>query len=164
MQEFEKSSDEKQAQDDKKIRVLIIESGKVPYEKRIENDYRAMQKVVDGCIEYVDLPEPDCHLYCTDEGKLDGLPGNRRLDHGDIICGTFLICAHNDKGEDISLNDAQLLRYTERFREPEQYTDEEAHHVEYEIGIMPPVSNDTEDVLRMLGFLSDSNENDEMER
>lgn len=156
---------EDHAQDDKQIRVLIIEPGKVPYEKRIDNDYRAMQKVVDGCIEYVDLPESDCHLYCNDEGKLNGLPGNRRLGHGDIICGTFLICAHNDEGEDVSLSDEQLHRYTERFREPEQYTDEEAHHVEYKIGVMPPAGNDVEDVLRMLGFLSgDSNESDEMER
>jgi len=165
MQDFEKTSDKEQMRNDKQIRVLIIEPGKVPYEKRIDNDYRAMQKVVDGCIEYVDLPESDCHLYCNDEGKLDGLPGNRRLDHGDIICGTFLICAHNDEGEDISLNDEQLHHYTERFREPEHYTDEEAHHVEYEIGIMPPAGNDMEDVLRMLGFLSGgNNKNDEMER
>ena len=165
MQEFEKSCAEEQAQDDKKIRVLIIEPGKAPYEKQIDNDYRAMQKVVDGCIEYVDLPEPDCHLYCNDEGKLNGLPGNRRLDHGDIICGKFLICAHNDEGEDISLSDEQLHRYTERFREPEHYTDEEAHNLEYKIGIIPPAANNVEDVLRMLGLLSGgSDENDEMER
>jgi len=150
-----------QKQEENKIRVLVVEPGKAPYAKQIENDYRAMQELVDGCIEFVPLPEPDCHLYCNDEGKLNGLPGNRRLDHGDIICGAFFICADDGEGNDISLNDKQLQYYTERFKEPEQYTDEEAHHFEYEIRVTPPASNDMEDVMRMLGILGGS---DDMER
>lgn len=151
-----------QQPEDNKIRVLVVEPGKVPYPQQIENDYRAMQKLVDGCIEFVPLPEPDCHLYCNDEGKLDGLPGNRRLDHGEIICGTFFICADDGEGNDTSLTDRQLQYYTERFQEPEQYTDEEAHHVECEIKIMPSASDSIEDVMRMLGLLRDGN--DGMER
>ncbi len=154
-------SEQKQEQEENQIRVLVVEPGKAPYAKQIENDYRAMQKLVDGCIEFVPLPEPDCHLYCNDEGKLNGLPGNRRLDHGDIICGTFIICADDGEGNDTSLNDKQLQYYTERFQEPEQYTDEEAHRFEYEIKVMPPASNDMEDILRMMGFLGAS---DEIER
>lgn len=145
-----------------KIRVLVVEPGKAPYTQQIENDYRAMQKLVDGCIEFVPLPELSCHLYCNEEGKLIGMPGNRRLDNKDIICGSFFICAGDENGNDISLNDEQLRYYTERFREPEQYTDEEAHHVECEIKIMPSASDSIEDVMRMLGLLRDGN--DGMER
>lgn len=152
----------KQQMEDNKIRVLVVEPGKAPYAQQIENDYRAMQKLVDGCIEFVPLPELDCCLYCNEEGKLIGMPGNRRLDNKDIICGTFFICAGDGHGNDISLNDEQLQYYTKRFREPEHYTDAEAHHVECEIKIMPSASNSIEDVMRMLGFLQD--DNDGMER
>jgi hypothetical protein len=147
---------------DNKIRVLVVEPGKAPYAQQIENDYRAMQKLVDGSIEFFPLPELGCHLYCNDKGKLNGLPGNRRLDNKDIICGTFFICADDGHGNDISLNDKQLRYYTERFREPERYTDEEAHHVECVIKSMPSASDSIEDVMRMLGLLQDGN--DEMER
>ncbi len=151
-----------QQTEDNQLRVLVVEPGKTPYAKQIENDFRAMQKLVDGCIEFVALPKSDCHLYCNDEGKLTGMPGNRRLDNGDIICGTFFICAGDKNGNDISLNDEQIQRYTERFREPEHYTDEEAHHVEYEVRIMPAASNSIEDVMRILRFLQDGS--DQMER
>ncbi len=151
-----------QKQEENQICVLVVEPGKAPYAKHIENDYREMQKLVDGCIEFVPLPETDCHIYCNDEGKLTGMPGNRRLDNKDIICGTFFICADNGYGNDISLNDEQIKYYTERFREPEHYTDEEAHHAECVIKIMPSASDSIEDVMRMLGFLQDGN--DGMER
>lgn len=151
-----------QQTEENQIRVLVVEPGKTPYAQHIENDYREMQKLVDGGIEFVPLPEPDCHLYCNDEGKLNGMPGNRRMDHGDIICGTFFICADDGEGNDISLSDKQLQYYTERFQEPEHYTDEEAHHFEYEIKVMPSASDSIEDVMRMLGLLQDGN--DGMER
>jgi len=151
-----------QKPEDNKIRVLVVEPGKAPYAQQIENDYRAMQKLVDGSIEFFPLPELGCHLYCNDEGKLNGLTGNRRLDNKDIICGTFFICADDGHGNDISLNDEQLRYYTERFREPERYTDEEAYHVECVIKSIPSASDSIEDVMRMLGLLQDGN--DEMER
>ena len=75
----------------------MVEPGKSPYAKQMENDYWAMQKLVDGGIEFVPLPEPDCHLYCNEEGKLNGMPGNRRMDHGDIICG--IVMKWSDKTE-----------------------------------------------------------------
>jgi hypothetical protein len=146
-----------QKQEENQIRVLVVEPDKTPYAQHIENDYRAMQKLVDGCIEFVPLPEPDCHLYCNDEGKLNHMTGNRRLDNGDVICGTFFICAHDGEGNDISLNDTQLQYYMERFGEPERFTDEEAHTFQCEV----TASDSIEDVMRMLGLLGGS---DEMER
>jgi len=151
-----------QQTEENKIRVLVVEPGKAPYAQQIENDYRAMQKLVDGCIEFSLLPEPDCHLYCNEEGKLNHMPGNRRLDNGDVICGTFFICAHDGEGNDLSLNDTQLQYYMDRFGEPERFTGEEAYHAECEIKIMPSASDSIEDVMSMLGLLQDGN--DGMER
>lgn len=140
------------------IRVLVVEPLKEPHIAEIKNDYTAMQEIVGGCIEFVPLPDDDCHIYCNDEGKLDGLPGNRKMDHGDILCGTFLICADDGEGNDSSLNDEQIGRYMERFGAPEQYSNEEAHRFSYEISTV----STTEDFLQMLGIVQ-SNE-DEFER
>lgn len=131
------------------ILVLVVEPGKAPYEQRIENDFRSFQQLVNGSIEFVSLPEPDCHIYCNDGGKLDGLPGNRKLDNGDILCGTFVICADDGEGGEVSLNAEQIQRYKERFQEPEIYTDEEAHRFAYEIG----APSSTAEFLRMLGLI-----------
>ena len=114
-----------QKQEENKIRVLVVEPGKAPYAKQIENDYRAMQKLVDGCIEFVPLPEPDCHLYCNDEGKLIGLELNRGLrdEDGnlyDIMAGTFLVVGLSEDSF-TSLTPEQVQKYTEHFKQPEQF-------------------------------------------
>ena len=46
---------------DEMIRVLVVEPQKIPYSKEIRNDFRAMQEVVGGPIEYV---------YLTDEAHI----------------------------------------------------------------------------------------------
>lgn len=115
------------------ILVLVVEPGKPPYEKRVDNNFRTFQELVNGGIEYVALPEPDCHIYCNDEGKLEGLPGNRKQDNGDILCGTFIICADDGMGNEVSLNAGQLQRYMDRFAEPEHFTNEEAHKIDYTV-------------------------------
>lgn len=130
------------------IRVLVVEPQKEPRISEIKNHYTAMQEIVEGDIECVALPDVDCHIYCNDEGKLNGCPGNRKLDNEDILCGTFLICADDGEGNDISLTDEQIQRYMERFGEPEQYSDEEAHRFSYDIR----VANSTADFLCMLGL------------
>lgn len=113
--------------------MLVVEPEKAPYEKRIDNNFRAFQELVNGGIEYVTLPEPNCHIYCNDEGKVNGLPGNRKQDNGDVLCGTFVICANDGEGNEISLNAEQLKRYQERFSEPEHFTSEEAHKFDFSV-------------------------------
>ena len=144
---------------DDTIRILVVEPHKAPYVANIANDYTAMQEIVGGCIEFVPLPDGDCHLYCNDEGKLDGLPGNRRMDNGDILCGTFFICADNGEGADASLSDEQMARYMERFGAPEQYTDDEAHQFTYTISAAGAV-----EYLRMLGLVEPEGDSEEFER
>ena len=106
------------------MRVLMIEPGKEPFIREIENGLEPLQKAVDGLIEVVYL-ENDVLLVCNEEGKCLGIEGNRRIDNGDIIAGAFLICGGNDEGEMISLSDEQIEKYKERFKEPELHTSEE---------------------------------------
>lgn len=101
------------------MRILIIEPQKVPYEAEIIKDLASMQKIVGGLIQAVDLDE-NTSLVCNEEGKLIGLEGNRRVGR-DIIAGTFFLCGFNEEGEFTSLNDEQIKKYSERFKEPEQY-------------------------------------------
>lgn len=91
LREAENENSENDKCPDDCIQVLVLEPQKNPYVSTVKNDYRAMQELVGGCIEFVPLSELNCHLYCNDEGKLNGLTGNRRMDNGDIICGTFFI-------------------------------------------------------------------------
>ena len=95
------------------IRILVVEPGKAPYATVIENSLEGMQSVVGGYIEYVPLADDrNASLYCNDEGKINGLPSNRRLG-GDIIAGTFFICGSDGGEYDCSLTDEQIARLSD---------------------------------------------------
>lgn len=102
----------------KKIKVLIVEPDKLPYEKIISNTLRDKQQIVDGYIEYVRLLDDDSVvLICNEEGKINGSKYNRDIGY-DIIAGTFIIVRENpDDGEDRSLTDEQIEKHKERFNE-----------------------------------------------
>jgi hypothetical protein len=111
------------------ILVLIVEPEKPPYVSTIDNSLKGLQAVVDGSIEYVQL-DKNTSFVCHDEGKLLGLKGNRNI-NGDIIAGTFLICGDDGYGNSISLTSEQIALYSERFAEPEHYTDEQVQDAIY---------------------------------
>ena len=112
------------------MRVLYVEPGKYPVVAEVQNELRALQRAVGGLIELVPL-DRKVLLICNEEGKLDGLPGNRRLENGSIIAGSFLIVG--DKGDDFcSLTDKQLERYQKQFMEPQDISQDE---VEADMGI-----------------------------
>jgi hypothetical protein len=140
------------------IRVLIVEPQKQPYVKDIENDFRAMQAVVGGPIEYLYLTD-DAHIYCNEEGKLLGLTGNRRMDNGDVIAGTFFICGDNGYGEDISLTDEQVEQYTERFKEQEYFSYKEMDNMIF--ARVKPAFN-IDDFLAKMEFVQDDEEDLEL--
>ena len=96
-----------------KIRVLIIEPNKEPYQIRIEHTLKNLQKIVGGYIEILQL-DYNTDLVCNDEGKINRLPLNRFIDY-DIIAGTFIIAGHKDS-ETISLSRKQIKKYKEIFR------------------------------------------------
>lgn len=97
------------------IQVLKVEPGKAPESVSMPNTLKSLQAAVGGYIEAVGL---DCGatLICNEEGKLMGLPANRRLGD-DVIAGTFLVVGEAD-GEFCSLSDADAALYAERFAQP----------------------------------------------
>ncbi len=108
-----------------KIKVVLLEPGKLARVAEIGTKLEDLQAVVDGMIEpaYY-FSEPVC-LVVNDEGKINGMPLNRgvRDENGkliDIIAGTAFIC--DCSGENFgSLNDKQLKRYTDQFKYPEHF-------------------------------------------
>ncbi len=103
-----------------KIKVLVIEPGKKPSAKVIDNTLEAKQQIVEGYIEIACPPiHPDeAVIICNEEGKLQGLSLNRplRLEDGsvyDMIAGTFIVLSAPINSEDFEgLTDGQIEFYT----------------------------------------------------
>lgn len=112
------------------LNVLIIETGKEPYEAEIRDELEAKQSVVGGLIEpvYFDSTEKAL-IYCDEEFLLKDYEPNRKV--GDLIIhGTFMIVGNgeNNEGEgiEVSMTDQQIDKYSEMFRQPLIYmTNEE---------------------------------------
>lgn len=107
-----------------KIRVLVIEPGKNPEEREIDNDLKTMQELVGGFIEavpmkfrYADTEETDrVDLICNEEGKIFDMPRNRYIPelYYDVVCGTFFLAGVG--GEDFtSLTEDQIKRLKRKF-------------------------------------------------
>lgn len=108
-----------------KIKVVYVEPGKLACEKEIDTDLKSLQQIVGGLIEtYYPFEEEVC-IVCNDEGKINGMPLNRAMrdDKGniyEIIAGPFFIC--DCSGEEFgSLSPDQLNKYTEMFKNPEEF-------------------------------------------
>ena len=74
------------------------------------------QKLVNGLIEYTYLSDSnDVAIICNEEGKILGLPPNRDIGH-DVICGNFFIVGDDPElGEDRSLTEEQIEKYSKYF-------------------------------------------------
>lgn len=108
---------------DNLIRALYVEPGKQPVTVEVQNELRSLQRAVQGLIELVPLDDKTS-LICNEEGKLEGMQGNRRLDSGAIIAGPFLVVG-DDGSNFCSLTDAQQEQYENKFKEPHQISQEE---------------------------------------
>ena len=112
-------------------RVLYITPHHTPVEIRIGNDLKSMQRAVGGLIEIVYPFDDDAILVCNDEGKLNGMEGNRRL-KDDVIAGPFFIVRDDGEGGTADLTDEQVQKYAQRFAEPEVILPEEVQdHLGY---------------------------------
>ena len=98
--------------------VLIVEPERVPRMDRITGDLRSLQQVVGGCIEAVYPYDDPVAIVCNEEGKLIGLPLNRKLEDHDIIAGTFLVCGLSEDNFD-SLTPELAEKYRVKFAHPE---------------------------------------------
>ena len=111
--------------EENKIRVVLLEPGKIARITEIGTKLEDMQAVVGGCIEAVYPFEENVCIVCNEEGKINGLPLNRAMrdDSGavyDAIAGTAFLC--DCSGERFgSLSEEQCRRYQRQFRNPEQF-------------------------------------------
>ena len=109
--------------EEKKIKVLLLEPGKLARTAEIGTSLENLQQIVDGLIEaYYPFEEQVC-IVCNEESKINGMQPNRSVKNEDgvmvdFICGPAFIC--DSRGESFdSLSDEQLARYTKMFRYPE---------------------------------------------
>lgn len=109
------------------MRILVVEPGKKPYLKDIENTLSAMQREVGGYIEPVYLYDDGSVIICNADGKLSGLPFNRALRSPasnkvkDVLVGTFFVVGTNGEEFD-SISDAAVERYNRAFETPERFS------------------------------------------
>ena len=111
---------------EEKIKVVMVEPGKPAYTTEIDNDLKAMQKIVGGNIEVIYWLD-DALMIGNDEAKLIGLEGNRKFGD-DIIAGTFFICGEtvtNGEHDFYSLPDDLCEKYLQQFSVPESITQDE---------------------------------------
>lgn len=98
-----------------KLRILVVEPEKLPYEKIIPNTLEAKQEIVGGCIECAYLNnDPSIVLVCNEESKIDNLPLNRDIGY-DIIAGTFFVVGDDEIEDFKSLTDEQIEQYKNIF-------------------------------------------------
>ena len=109
----------------KKLTVVMVEPHKTPYVTEITDELSALQRCVGGYIEVVGNGDGTL-IICNEEGKLQGLEGNRRIrDGASIIAGTFFVVG--DDGENFrSLTESEVTRYMDRFQNPEDIDQDEA--------------------------------------
>lgn len=110
-------------ENEKKIKVVLLEPGKFARTAEIDASLAEMQKVVGGLIEpFYPFEEQVC-IVCNEESKINGMRPNRSVKNEDgvmidFIFGPAFIC--DCRGEDLdSLSDEQCDRYAKLFRFPE---------------------------------------------
>ncbi len=111
------------------IDVVIVKPYCQPSKQSIKNDLTTLQQYVGGYIEMISPFNDNTCLICNEEGKIKGLPLNRKVGN-DIIAGTFIIAGVGDDGELVSLNDKQIKQYKDKFNDLDlsEFTDETKNH------------------------------------
>ena len=109
--------------EEKKIKVVLLEPGKLARTAEIDASLEGMQKIVGGMIEGFYPFEEEVCIVCNDESKINGMRPNRSVksDEGimvDFIFGPAFVCDCRGESFD-SLSDEQLGRYAKMFRYPE---------------------------------------------
>ncbi len=100
--------------------VILVEPEKAARKAVIDGDLSSLQKAVGGYIQAIYPYEDPVAIVCNEEGKLNGLPLNRKLEDYDIIAGTFLICGLGE--EDFASLPKELAdKYMEKFADPEVF-------------------------------------------
>ena len=104
---------------------IVATEGVGIYLKEIDPGLHSLQAEVGGDIAATYPFSDPVGLVCNDEGKLIGLELNRGLrdEHGeiyDVMAGTFLVVGLSEDSF-TSLTPEQVQKYTEHFKQPEQF-------------------------------------------
>ena len=109
---------------EEKIRVVLLEPGKLARVTDIDSSLEGLQKTVNGLIEAAYPFEEEVCIICNEEGKLNGMPLNRAIrcegQITDIIAGPCFVCSC-DKASFGSLTEAQQQKYLKMFKYPEHF-------------------------------------------
>lgn len=102
---------------DSSYRIVAVEPHQIPYETEIKNDLKSLQLMVGGGLIENIYNSDGTIVVINEEGKINGMEGNRRFG-SDIIAGPFFIIKDNMNEDFCSLNDAEIKKYTKLFEEP----------------------------------------------
>lgn len=103
------------------MKVIVVRPLQAPAVEEIGDSLYDMQAVVGGYIEVLMPWRDGVALVCNEEGKICGLPDNRKITdvNGqpvDIIAGTFFLCSASvESGEFDSLPDSLIPKYLRMF-------------------------------------------------
>ena len=95
------------------MNALIVYPKEKPQLIDIQGKLEELQRLVGGTIDIIDPYEDDIILIFNDDGKLLGMPPNRRINDWITLHGPFLICGRDLYGNTIGLSDEQIKRYSE---------------------------------------------------
>jgi len=121
--------DTSKCQEMKGLRTVMIQSGCLPVETRIQDGLEKLQRAVSGQGEqaFIEITYPfddNAVILGNEESKLHHMAGTRRIE-GSIYAGPLYILGDNGQGEFMDLTQEQVDKYLERFADPEYITDEE---------------------------------------
>ena len=105
------------------LKVVYIEPKKAAYIAEVADTLRDLQRAVGGRIKLIDNGD-GTGIVCSQEAKLQGMKGNRRLGNG-IYAGPIFITRDDGVGGLCSLTDEQVIKYSEMFAEPHDISPEE---------------------------------------
>lgn len=105
----------------KMITALLVRVNENPKVIEIENTLKPMQDAVGGLVENVWISD-SALLLCNEEGKIRGLPDNRRVGLH-LIQGDFLIVGDEGTEDWESLSEEDIKKYTEELSIKQDFTD-----------------------------------------
>ena len=98
------------------MNVLVVEPGRLPYEKNVRDELENLQAIVGGNIQAIYPFEERVALVCNEDRVHNSLEFNRAIPergYGEIY-GTFFLCGLGD-GDFVSLTPEQMKTYKRRF-------------------------------------------------
>lgn len=103
---------------DSTYRIVAVEPHQVPYDTIIKDDLKSLQKMVGGGLIENMYNSDGTIIVINEEGKINGMEGNRRFG-SDIIAGPFFVIKDNMDGDFCSLNDFETEKYMKFFEKPD---------------------------------------------